>query len=274
MNRIQKLLINIHKMIFFIFINLFFKSFPILPLWNFKKSSINLLENDNKFSYTIFNSYDNYEIELRKEINKNDISGEIIHENKLYIKGKSKGKVEFENCNYLYDYENCINYICPMGRFNPYLINSNHMEEITKIKDLNMSHYNWSLKCYLKVKHYFLSLYLHNENNRNFALLYYNDNYFFLPKNNEILDFKLINNYYMYELIKVNNSIILDINKDFISDIHKIIMLDNNRYKELITAKNYSQATFNYYSNDFYYFTYNNLSDFSCGFSNKTIKDL
>ena len=44
-----------------------------------------------------------------------------------------------------------------------------------------------------------------------------------------------------------------------------------NKIKNLIQAKEYSKAIFNNYTNDFYYFTYNNASDFSSGFSNKTV---
>ena len=40
----------------------------------------------------------------------------------------------------------------------------------------------------------------------------------------------------------------------------------------VIEAKKYSQANFLYTSNDFYYLTYNNIYDFSSGFSTKTVE--
>ena len=90
-------------------------------------------------------------------------------------------------------------------------------------------------------------------------------------------DFKLANrgdinsdNYPMCSLVDWGGYI------QFVGTEYILISGDNNperstdKNKTLIKEKKYSQAVFENSTNHFYYFTYNNISDFSSGFSNKT----
>ena len=80
-----------------IFINLFLVIFSVVPLWNLKNCSIDLLQNTNNYNYIITHIY-MYEItaKLEKTITKTD-EAKIIHGNTLYIDGILKGNVFFEN---------------------------------------------------------------------------------------------------------------------------------------------------------------------------------
>jgi hypothetical protein len=51
----------------------------------------------------------------------------------------------------------------------------------------------------------------------------------------------------------------------------KDVSRSTDKNKELIAIKSHSQAKFSESSNDFYYFTYNDISDFSCGYSTRTV---
>jgi hypothetical protein len=72
-------------------------------------------------------------------------------------------------------------------------------------------------------------------------------------------------------LIKYNNHI------QFIGTAYTLINKNDvkrsqDKYKELIESKTYSQGYFNNFTNDFYYITYNSISDFNSGYSTKTIE--
>ena len=104
-------------MIFIIVINSFFFIFSVVPLWNFKQSSIDLLQNRNNYSYIIADKcmYE-MEVKLEKTIYKNE-DGNIIHENYLTADREAKIKVEFENIESCYKLDGYGKIICPMGKY-------------------------------------------------------------------------------------------------------------------------------------------------------------
>jgi hypothetical protein len=57
------------------------------------------------------------------------------------------------------------------------------------------------------------------------------------------------------------------------SDDQKVYIETANKEKTLIETKNYTQAYFKNYSDEFYFMTYNNASDFTSGYSNVTTSD-
>ena len=271
-------------MLYFIIFNLFLFSFSVLPYWNLRNQSSDLLEN-NIFEYTITHrSKNNYEVKLEKRIKKPS-EGIITYENILYIEGKYKKNVEFENIESFYDYgytynnlKKRINVLCPMGKYNP--INIETMEEI-KNNDIHQNE-NWNLKCYYyESDNNFFIFYLNNEKNQVYDLYLINNSFYIISElqaYEEMYDFKLDRyynlydkNYYyqMYALCKRDGYI------QFFAGNISFENPDNVRKNEinktLIQAKKYSQAIFNNYTNDFYYFTYNNISDFSSGYSNQTV---
>ena len=113
----------------FIFINLIFLSFGILPNWNLESSSKNLLESSNTHEYTITdrNMYNLHAL-LKKTITKSD-NGTITHQNRLYIDSIDKGVVSFENIESFYKKNDGRQLLCPMGSYDP--INLDGMQEIT-----------------------------------------------------------------------------------------------------------------------------------------------
>ena len=262
--------------IIIIFINLFFISFSILPNWNLQSSSKNLLESSNTHEYTITNRH-MYDLDalLKKNISKLE-NGTIIHKNKLWINNIDKGVVSFENIESFYkkDDDNR-QLLCPMGSYDP--INLDDMKEIPNSIDKKEK---WNLKCYNHNAGYFFVYYFNNGENEVYDLLL-NKSYIWykdLQLYSEIYDFKLVNkvngnsrnSYPMCALIKWDGKI------QFLATGYQIndkdsIGRDTDLNQTLIEAKTYSKGCFKNGSNDFYYITYNDISDFSSGYSTQTV---
>ena len=260
----------------FIFINLIFLSFSILPNWNLHSSSKNLLESSNTHEYTITdrNMYNLHAL-LKKTITRSN-DGTISHQNKLYIDNDDKGVVSFENIESFYKKnDDGRQLLCPMGSYDP--INLVGMQEITNGIDKNEK---WNLKCYNHNAGYFFVYYFNNGEKQVYDLtidsvyIWYEH----LQLHRELYDFKLVNmvdgntlpSYPMCALIKWDGYI------QFLATAYQINdkanvgrALDKN--KPLIEAKTYSKGCFKNGENDFYYFTYNDISDFSSGYSTKTV---
>ena len=181
-------------MIFIIFINSFFFIFSVVPLWNFKQSSIDLLQNRNNYSYIIADKYMyEMEVKLEKTIYKNE-DGNIIHENYLTADRGAKIKIEFENIESFYKLDGYGKITCPMGKYNPFRLDSdNNIEEIIN-NNFNQSEYDWDLKCYYHRTRNFLTYYLNNGENQIYFL---KSDYTYksepLKIHNEMYDFKLVN---------------------------------------------------------------------------------
>ena len=272
--------------------------FSVVPIWNIKDFAINLLKNQNSYTYIITNRlmYELY-AKLEKVINKT-IDGKITHENFLYIKKREignigniinydpKGKVFFENIDSFYGNDLYADrmILCPIGKFQ--VINLDNMEEIMNEDPELVNDNNWVLKCYSHFGYndnynwrIFFVFYLSSGINQVYGLQYNNYLRFgYLQPYEEMYDFKLANrdhpssngNYPMCSLVKYQGFIQF-IGTEYIlqNDFNPQKSIDKN--KTLIIAKEYSQAVFDNYTNDFYYFTYNNASDFCSGFSNKTV---
>jgi len=180
-------------MIFIIVINSFFFIFSVVPLWNFKQSSIDLLQNRNNYSYEIAYKYIyEMEVKLEKTIYKNE-AGKIIHENYLTAKNEAKIKVKFENIDSSYKLDGYGKIICPMGKYNPFRLDNNNMEEIIN-NNFNQAEYDWNLKCYYHRTGHFLTSYLNNgENQIYFLKSDYTYKSEHLKIHNEMYDFKLVN---------------------------------------------------------------------------------
>ena len=272
----------------FLISNLFLTCFSIIPLWNLKLSSIDLLQNRNNHIYTI-NEKEMYglKVKLQRNIYKST-DGKLKYENELFIDNNSKGKVDFENIESFYKYDQIhlsFSLLCPMGKYHPFYINN--MEQIIN-HNLDQSDIDWNLKCYYHRTNFFFAFYLNKEGNHIFDLQ--NDKSFVsypdLQMGKELYDYILVNkegssfpssqedNYPICALVKENNTIqfarteyILNKNNNLNNGSTK-----QKKYKKLIESKNYSQANFYNKSKNFCYFTYNNIYDFSSGFSIKTIE--
>ena len=273
-----------------IYFNLFVFAYSLVPLWNFENSTIDLLTSDNA-EYTVLES-SMYSLKsiLKKKITRSN--GEIQHENYLtvyeYIDNDGhinpnpifgEKKVDFENIESFYKLGSS-KIICPKGKYNPLYINVNNLEEKTFTNWTNND--DWDLKCYYHRKGYFLAYYLINGNNEVQAYKEGDTSwhiYDSIQICDEIYDFKLINKkensqpnedngpYPFMAVIKDNNYIKLFGSK-YKFDDNGISLDSTGDTVDLIEAKSNTKAYFHIGENtDFYYFTYNNASDFSSGCS-------
>ena len=84
------------KLFIVIFINLLNKFFSVVPIWDFYKSSINLLSTDSSHTYTI----NGFNCQINKKIENNN--DEINYKKYLIVNGNNKGEIDFEDATYLY----------------------------------------------------------------------------------------------------------------------------------------------------------------------------
>ena len=149
----------------FLFINLFFFTFSILPIWDLKHSSKDLLSSVNSYEYTITHRkmYDLIAL-LKKKITKAD-DGTITHQNTLQIDSGDVRNVAFENIESFYKKSDTWKLLCPIGSYDP--INLNDLSEIPN--NINKTS-KWNLKCYNHNVGYFFTFYLNNGENQVYDL--------------------------------------------------------------------------------------------------------
>ena len=253
-----------------LFINIIFPVISIVPVWKLSNSAIDLFKSTSRPGYMICHRY-MYELEVKlsKSLQKSD---GITQENKLTILLNFK-QVNYENIESFYKLSTG-NIICPRGKFHPIENNGN-----TILKpDSFVEQGNWDLKCYYHWSGFFLLFYLRN-GNLNYFISENNGTSFYKIEStqffSELYDFKLVNDkkdngdYPMAYLAKRNNKLI-------IGSRYLVLKSDckgsyEHDYINITDAKAYTQAYFNNYTNDFYYFTYNNINDFECGVSTSTV---
>ena len=256
--------------ILFLLINLIFKIWSIVPEWNLTNSGIDLMRENNSYYEYLICERDMYEINVKlfKYISINESIVSITHKFKANYDGKTKEKeIDFEYIESSYRENLNTAIICPKGKYHIYDIEK---EEYIIPSDFQEKG-NWELKCFIHFRGFFLVFYkMNGEYNLYFT---YSDVYnltkiegFF---GEELYDFKLYNEnavepFHMASIIKSNNNLILKG-----SDIYISNGFNNTEIgRKIITeAKKYSQVVFQNYSDNFYFFTYNNITDFTCGFS-------
>ena len=153
----------------YILLGLIKLSFSLIPLWNLKNTSINLLLSSNQSKEIIIYSYEsnNLNVILTKEIERNN--SEIKDTNYITINDKKKLKTDFEDIDSSFFIENAGIFICPKGKHFLNAYNDEKFEEI-KPKDFNSNNNNWELKCYrqLKEKNWMFQGFLNNYSIKNF----------------------------------------------------------------------------------------------------------
>ena len=265
-------------MIIFLFINLLVSTFLVIPNWNIEKTSINLLDSSNTKVYDITHrEMYGLKVRLEKTITKLD-NGKIIHFNVLYSNNTpSFTNVSYENIESFY-LINGKKILCPIGKYDPINLETNSEIENSN-KDEND---DFEIKCYSHNEGYFFVFYFRNTDNQTYDLLMNNLNYTKYEKfqfHEELYDFKLVNKdehktkgpYSICALAKQDNYIqIFGTSFNLGGDN---IGKNTETNKTLIEAKTYSKGYFNNFTNDFYYITFNNISDFNSGFSTSTVSD-
>ena len=273
------------------FFILFCFSLEIIPNWNLNTSAIKLLSSDGSITYTVVDR-DMYgmKVKLTKKITKS--GNTITQTNYLSIGEGAAFEVDFENIESFYNL-NGINVICPKGKYHPYNATNKAFFQPSGFEEKG----NWDLKCYKHNTNYFLAFYLMNGDKNLFFSAFSSTAQDFSWKTGsffttEIFDFKLENGEQNYEgdnwkKYKMG-AIILESNylklKSYMAEFHphdqnddKVYIFDSSTANplsiNLTSAKKYSQAFFKNDSDEFYFFTYNNVSDFISGYSSVTTND-
>ena len=290
------------KMLFVLFAILFQSYFSVLPTWNFLTSVNDLLPGTGAQSktYPIDERYGWYKSndKLTKTISR-DNSGKITHKNNYNIEWDDGGgciycgEIEQESMESFYGYvdgETSHSIYCPKSSNNPYeLTGNNQNREISSFSSSWITNPKYELKCYYHREEPFLVFYLMN--GRNYVLrlkgstLIKDTKYQFGTDIEEIYDFKLQNREYrdkskgsywnnpypFIALVKKDNYLqIVGAKYDMYANPNQYIFGNN---KKLIPIKSHTQAYFNnfHFNNSFFYFTYNTIHDFTCGYSTVSV---
>ena len=253
---------------------LFFKLisvFSIVPLWNFKNSAINLLSNSDTYTYVICDreSY-NMKIKLEKTITKGTTISET---NRIYIDEKDRGETNWEDIESFYKINN-IKYICPKGKYFMYIDSDDSFKEM--IPNDFTDEGDWELKCYYQSQEGYMFVTFLNKYST--IYVYYLDGSNKWDNNLKIhqglYDYKWTtqmendnHDYLMKGIILKDNNIFLQSIMFNIKSDH----LDKNDVgsnKQLFQSLSYSNSYFNLYNYNFYFMTYNSISDFTSGYYN------
>jgi hypothetical protein len=210
-----------------IFLYLILSTISIIPNWNLKDSSKDLLPTGtDTCTYTVVDRM-MYNLigKLDKTITRSGST--ITHSNTLYIRNKDAAEsttqtftnVNFENIESLYKFTSGSNngkrFLCPIGKHHPINIDGSPFSEIdnTDIDD----NIEWDLKCYNHNKGHFFVYYFMNGEKQVYDLSgsTYTERTS-LKMHQELYDFKLVNRdniktsgpYPICALIKMNNSIV------------------------------------------------------------------
>ena len=271
------------KEILSLYLLLFTIKFSIsnLPEWSLESSAISLLSGEeNSYEYLVKEKEENYmHTKLLKYISIRD--GTTTNNNWVEDSEKGNRGVSFQNIESVHAI-NSKSIICPKGKFHPYYYDSNK-----DLQEWNLGSFNedWDLKCY---QHNSGSLFI-------VVYLMKNKQYIYTCKYSEIngglhgkdfigeklYDFRLSENkfnnednyYAMASIILKEGNLILSGAKVEINANSGSFAYNTGKSNIISTAMQNSQAYFLENSNKFYYFTYNNVSDFSCGYSNQEIDD-
>ena len=293
------------KMSFSFFLILIENTFSAIPIWDFNISVQDLLNNDDKKHEYIIDERNHWYTSsnrLKKLIQK--IGNEIKYKNTYTMCTKKEwcdeneiynGEVIFESVESFYNYidnENSKPLICPKGRYNPYEVYDSKIHEIGQYNDSWIKNTKFELKCFYHREGPFLVFYLMN--GENYVLQLYNSAFYKKNKYKlgddikEMYDFKLMNRqkrkgettsegwtnpFPFMALVKKDDYLQLiatKINFDNGDDDYQNIFNNN---KQLLQIKKCTQAYFNnfHFNNSFFYFTYNDIYDFTSGYSTQSV---
>jgi len=264
----------------FVFFYLFLQVLAIIPEWNLAAAGKDLLESKDEYIYTInHRNLFSHNMELKKNITKTS-TGEIIQTNYVTLDGTTK-EVKFEQVESYYYLYNSQYIICPKGSFHPY----DFTNESELKPDKNFAGENWDLRCYWHQEaQYLLVFYLMNGSNKN-AYLTNSDHHIewydgITIKDRELFDYLLKssgsdNIYQMMAILKNENNLELRyLTLTLQQGPEKQYATIQDNHQTIIATGAYTQAYFRNNSDAdkfFYYFTYNDISDFKTGYSTSSI---
>ena len=276
-----------------IFLFFFFSSFyllnAVIPNWDVTKVGDNRMTS-SEYNYTVYDGYWN-KVHLILKIRYENKNGVMTKTNFLRMSGETEGNppnvyeriVDFDRIGNFY-HLNKRYYVCPKGKFHLYDYTGGGPVEPKEFKDGNANS-DFDFRCVYHVESsVFLAFYLIN-GEYSIYKVYIKDCADINTMNNggqhigqELYDYKLAqgggNNgeYLMMALNKQNKIIRLSpIKATLKSDYQGVSEAGSD--KKVANISKFVQASFksesDQYKNDFFYFTYDDLSNFKSGYSTK-----
>ena len=255
-----------------LFLNHFLFIHSAIPTWDINSISVDLFSSSSSQTTYSYDLYNQNGYVLTKKITKNE-DGTLSSKNYLTYNSVTK-EVAFEGIESIY-YNQLLSevLICPKGSFHPYEF---YYDYYVKPFD---DEGNWELSCYLHNTGYFLVVYAHNGNTAFYYVKGNNRDYKKLNSFTELYGYKLPeyenkgHNYeYKFPSLqkKGENLVFSGFNLIMNSGENSINTNQIQGITTIIKAKTDTQGSIDS-DNYFYYFTYNNVSDFSSGYSNAKI---
>jgi len=248
-----------------------------IPNWDVDNLSVDLFSSSSTKSTYSYCLYNENGYNLTKKITKN-ADGTLSSTNELTYNSRVRA-VEFEGIgSYHYDQLGCYELVCPKGSFHPYCFYTGEY-----IKPSGFEGSSWELSCFSHGTGYFLVFYLHNGGNSLYYVKGNNQDFKKSPSFENLFAYKLYestnkgDNNYNYDfpsLQKRGNNLVISGYGLIMNSNENTINGNGEHGQSTITeAKAYTQGSIDSNYN-YYYFTYNNVSDFASGYSNSYIDTL
>ena len=267
--------------------NLIFLANSVIQNWDLANAAVDLLPTGDDKTYKTYEgkSEDNQLIvEMYKQFKVEDGTMKYYKYVKVILNSKTiyDGKSEFENIGSVF-HINDKNIICPKGSFHPtYYYEGGHSP--LSLSDFR-SNGDWELKCFHHHTGYFLVFYLMNGNCHFFYILIGTNTWKYKSLHDEIYDFKLQdgtavnmndNNEFELAYFVKNKGIIKFLGAKYTFKNDGIHQNDCCGAQSIMTANTYTRGCFENNFDHFYYLSYTNTSDFTCGYfdSENTINKL
>ena len=249
-----------------------------IPIWDFKKTAIDLINNNDYLELTTEENtfYGDFWYKIIKKFNRNKYSISKKNILQLYffenyrINTVINKEVDFEEVSLAFA-SNSLYYVCPKGKYHLHIYqdNSNPPTRISP-KNFNIAG-DWELKCYLQPERN--NLFVSYLNKNTFYQLDINTGKIIKEINfkERLFDYKWTtdsldnkNNMFAFYLIRKNISLgnfSLNIRQDGFE-------IEEYNSKQLFeNVSNNFNLIFNNENTNFYFINYNNISDFKSGYS-------
>ena len=270
--------------IIFLFIQFIKISFSIVPLWNFEKSSINLLSNGDyyeDFNGPIYGSNTGY-YSLKIKVSKYE-NGIIAKEKFLTLDNNNNviTGLDYDEIESVYKNSKNNYFVCPKGNFHVHFYNlkepsKNKLLQNGELEDKN----NWDLKCFYQPNAQILFISYLNSENKYYEYILEDEEFKYSNKlQNGLYAFKWQvtptseTKIPMYAIIKSGNEFVI---KYFFIDV-KLgesfgIDGDSGKTWKKISLKSKYLAFFGKDNSACYFINYNDANDFESGYSNKNLE--
>ena len=270
-----------HYILFLFYIQILLVICPI-PNWELSSQGIEITSEEIE----VYNKKNHgYTVILKKKITKSGSSVSILNQVSVTKDSSTKTKtVEFDDIgghfgDGFYTVNKLI--ICPKGKFHPYdFYNDKYITPPNNFQDLG----NWDLRCYYHQSVHFLVFYFHNGNYKFFSNCkdandktirdYYlngDELYDYILEDAQNWDLATQNRQYKFPILVRSGDLKL-YGTTIIMNKEDNNCNQQNPYgkKSIISLKSNSQA---YFDSDkyFYFFTYNDISDFTSGYSTTSL---